>query len=74
MWKNIKKNNNIPNLNSLIIIKADIKDFNLSSTYVKYKIYNPINLESLNLDCCKYTKIYIPINIDDGIESLFDYK
>ena len=72
--KILKKNNNIPNENSLIIIKADIKDFNLSSTYVKYKIYNPINLESLNFDCCKYTKIYIPINIDDGIESLFDYK
>ena len=50
----------------LIIIKVDIKRDDTVSTQVEYEVYNPYNLQKLNLSYCAITKIdiYPPINLD----------
>ena len=42
--------------------------------YVQYEIYNPINLEKLNLSICEDSKIsiYTKINLDDSTISLYN--
>ena len=49
----------IPPEESLIILKTDIKNEELSGTYVQYEIYNPLNLDKINLEICED----IPVNI-----------
>ena len=50
----------------LIIIKTDIKRNDTVSTQVEYEVYNPYNLQKLNLSYCSNSKvnIYPPINLD----------
>ena len=50
----------------LIIIKVDIKRDDTVSTQVEYEVFNPYNLQKLNLSYCTNTKIdiYPPINLD----------
>ena len=50
----------------LIIIKVDIKRNDTISTQVEYEVYNPYNLQKLNLSYCTLSKldIYPPINLD----------
>ena len=50
----------------LIIIKADIKRNDTVSTQIEYEVFNPYNLQKLNLSYCTNTKIdiYPPINLD----------
>ena len=56
----------------LIIIKLDIKRNDTISTQVEYQVFNPINLEKLNLSYCENIKIdiYPPINIDNQTYNL----
>ena len=56
----------------LIIIKVDIKRNDTVSTQVEYEVYNPYNLQKLNLSYCANAKIgiYPPINIDKEIYDL----
>ena len=56
----------------LIIVKADIKRNDTVSTQIEYEVYNPYNLQKLNLSFCTNTKIdiYPPINLDKGIYDL----
>jgi hypothetical protein len=70
----IKQKYNIPKEESLIILKSDIKNANLTSTYVQYEIYNPLNLTKIDLDICKDTKTIIktPTNLTDEAISLYD--
>ena len=58
----------------MIIVKSDLKSKDLSSTYVQYEIFNPYNLEKLNIDYCKNVKISIntPINLSDQTISLYN--
>ena len=65
---------NISEKDSLIVLKTDIKSPDLSSTYVQYEIYNPNNLEPLNMDYCKEVKITVsvPVNLDSDTLSLYD--
>jgi hypothetical protein len=70
----IKQKYNIPKEESLIILKSDIKNVNLTSIYVQYEIYNPLNLSKIDLDICKDTKTIIktPTNLTDEAISLYD--
>ena len=53
----------------LIIIKVDIKRNDTVSTQIEYEVYNPSNLEKLNLSICESAKIniYPPIDLDSNI-------
>ena len=72
--KLLKENNNIDDDEPLIIYKIDIKNNDLSTTYVKYEIYHPYTLELLNLSCCDKTNIImnIPVDLDSETISLYD--
>ena len=70
----LKKKNNIPEEESLIIYKSDIKSNDLSCTYVQYEIFHPNTLEPLDLSDCseKEISISVPTNLDDDILSLYN--
>ena len=70
----LKVKYNISEKDSLIVLKTDIKSPDLSSTYVQYEIYNPNNLEPLNMNYCKEIKIAIsvPVNLDSDKISLYE--
>ena len=70
----LKKEYKIPNEDSLIIFKTDIKNSDLSSTYVQYEIYNPNTLEQLDLKYCYDIKISIniPVTLNESIIALYN--
>ena len=51
----------------LIIMKVDIKRNDTISTQIEYQVFNPINLQQINLSYCNNVKIdvYPPINLDN---------
>ena len=57
--------------NSLKILKIDIKNEDLTSTYVQYEIYDSITGNNINLNICQnlIIKINVPKKLDD--ETLF---
>ena len=57
----------------LIIIKVDVKRNDTISTQVEYQVFNPYNLEQLNLSYCENEKInvYSPINLEQKIIDLY---
>ena len=69
----LKEKYNILEKESLIILKSDLKSDDLKATYVQYEIYNPNNLEKLDLSICNdYSiNINIPILLDPKTESLY---
>ena len=58
----------------LIIFKIDIKNKNLSVTYVKYEIYDSESYNQLNLTYCYNTDIImnVPVDLDSETISLYD--
>ena len=70
----LKKKYDIDDEDSLIILKLDIKNNDLISTNVQYEIYNPYNLEKLEMDCCEKEKIIInaPVNLTEETISLYN--
>ena len=58
----------------LIIFKVDIKEEGLKIPIIEYEIYNPYNLEKLELDVCKDIKINISIPVSIDEDSLFKYN
>ena len=58
----------------LIIIKSDIKNEDLTKTYVQYEIFNPNNLKKIALDECIDIPVIInvPVNISNDIEILYN--
>ncbi len=58
----------------LIIFKIDIKEEGLKIPIIEYEIYNPYNLEKLELDVCKDIKINISIPVSIDEDSLFKYN
>ena len=70
----LKRKNNISDDESLIIFKTDTKSYDLSATYVQYEIYNPYNLQQLNLsDCNEVTiTVNIPVNLDSTTIELYE--
>ena len=74
--KIIKRENNIDEKISLIILKYDIKINESISTQVKYDVYNPITRKKLNLDSCKNTSIniYTHVNLNDDLLDIYKYS
>ena len=72
--KLLKESNDIPESESLIIFKTDVKTKDLTHTFVQYEIYNPIDLERLNLSICENNKITIStkLNLDSSTLSLYN--
>ena len=71
----LKKENNIKD--QLIIVKLDIKRNDTPSTQVEYEVYNPYNLQKLNLSICDNIKIdiYAPVILDkDYLELIKQLK
>ena len=66
----IKKSiNGLSEDDNLIIIKTDIKDEETKSTYVQYEVYNPINLQKIDLSICENKiSISVPVYLDENIE------
>ena len=54
----------VPDDESLIIFKSDIKNNNIHSTYVQYEIYHPETLELLDLSVCSEEQISICVSVD----------
>ena len=70
----LKAHYSIPETESLIIYKTDIKTSNSIQTYVQYEVYNPLNLERLNLTFCEDSKVTISSNVhlDNSTISLYN--
>ena len=70
----LKEAYNIPNRESLIIYKTDIKSEDLSSTYVQYEVYSPLDLKKLNLSLCNEVKISInvPVVLNSNLEEIYE--
>ena len=73
--ENILRNEyHIPKNESLIVLKIDIKNEDLSTTYVQYEILHPINKTNLNLNLCDKVKITVntPIKLSTETVSLYN--
>ena len=57
---------------SLIVYKVDIKTSDLSSTYVQYEIYNPDDMNQLNLSICEQITIETPVNIGNTMVDIYN--
>ena len=70
----LKRDNNISDNISLIILKYDIKTKESNSAQVEYEIYNPLTKQKLNLDICKNTSIniFVPIDINEELLGLYE--
>ena len=70
----LKEKNNILPEDSLIVLKSDIKNLDLSSTYVQYEIFNPYTLDKLDLSDCIKEKIVVnvPVNLEDITISFYE--
>ena len=66
--KYVKTNND-----SIIIIKMDTKNEDLSITYVQYELYNPNTNEKLDLNECENLKIILNVPKDLDIDTLLFY-
>ena len=70
----LKKENNISLNDSLIIFKSDIKNDDLSATYVQYEIYNPNTLVQLSLEPCNKVNIVVNVPVYLDTYSLNQYE
>ena len=70
----LKNKYQIAEEHSLIIIKTDIKNDDLTSVYVQYEIFNPNNLTQLNLNFCKNLTIEINVPVNLSQETVLLYN
>ena len=70
----LKKKENLNDSDELIIFKIDIKNIDLSLTYVQYEIYNPNTKKLISLDICQDNNIIIksPVYFDEELQSLYE--
>jgi len=66
--KYVKTNND-----SIVIIKMDTKNEDLSITYIQYELYNPNTHEKLDLNECENMKVILNVPKDLDIDSLLFY-
>ena len=65
----ILQNDNLTENDQLIIIKTDIKDEEIQSTYVQFEVYNPKTFEEIDLSICKnQIKINVPVYLSEDVE------
>ena len=69
----LKEQEGLDDDEDLFMIKMDLKNEDLTATYVQYEIYNPDTLEIVNLDICENVTISleIPVCLSDGTQSLY---
>ena len=73
--KKLRKQENLSeNDDDLIIYKVDIKNNDLTISYIQYEIFNPYTYKKLNLDICKNEEITIltPVNLNIKTEELYN--
>ena len=70
----LKKHYGIGKDETLIIFKLDIHQEGLLIPLVEYDVYNPLNLEKLNLSYCEDSKIGISIPVEIDENNLFKYN
>ena len=70
----LKEEYNISKEESLIIFKIDIQNKNKSLTYVQYEVYNPNNLEELDLKVCQNLPINISVPANLSSETITLYE
>ena len=70
----LKKENNISENVSLIILKYDLKANESISKKVEYDVYNPLTRKKLKLDKCNNTNIelYIPVDMNEDLLELYE--
>ena len=70
----LMKKCNVPEGETLIIYKTDIRSDNLLTTYVLYEVYHPITLEKLNLSLCleDTISITVPVNLNNETLNLIN--
>ena len=70
----LKRENNINENISLIILKYDLKTNESISKQVEYEVYNPLTRQKLDLDDCKNTSInlYVPVDIDKELFEIYE--
>ena len=70
----IKDEYNLTDDEDLIVLKTDIKNDDLTMTFVQYEVYNPRNLKIISLEPCKNTSIIIkvPVNLNERTEIIYD--
>ena len=69
----LRQEYNIPESENLIIFKYEKLTNVPSEKNVQYEVFNPLNLQQLNLSVCEKTPIdiYIPIELSDEREDLY---
>ena len=69
----LKRENQIGENVSLIILKYDFNTNESISKQVEYKLYNPLTRKNLNLDLCKNKSInlYIPVDINEDLLEVY---
>ena len=73
--KILKNNSGLTEEDELIVYNIDIKNEDLSFTYVQYEIYNPKNLEDpMSLDACEDVSIIVnvPVRLDENNQTLYN--
>ena len=72
--KILKNKYNISDNEDLIVIKTDIRNEELSSTYVQYEIYQTYGLYKLKTEYCKDIKIiiHVPLDLNNETVSLYE--
>jgi len=70
--KTLKELNSIDQNKSLIVYKVDVKNSDSSSTYVQYEVYNPDNMNPLNLSVCEKIIINTPVDIGTEMEDIYN--
>ena len=70
----LKEQEKLSDEDDLIVFKIDLKNEDLSSTYVQYEIYNPKTLQLIPIKVCKDILIIIniPVNINKNNKSFYD--
>ena len=65
----IKKQEGLLETDELLILKLDLKNEDLSGTYVQYEVYNPYTKKKINMDICLNYPIYIKVPVDFDINT-----
>jgi len=70
----LKTQEGLSDEDNLIVFKIDIKNEDLSSTYVQYELYNPKTLKRISIGVCTDISISVkvPVNLDESSKSLYD--
>ena len=69
----LRETNEINPNKELIVFKVDIKNSDLTSTYVNLEVYNPDDMSTpLNLSICEQIVINTPVNIGNKLEEMYN--